>query len=45
VMMEDFGVLPDAKRRGLRALEKAGLIAIERRGKRSPNVTLILQDA
>jgi hypothetical protein len=42
VMLRDWGIQPDAKRRGLRTLEKAGLIHIERRGKRSPQVTLVL---
>jgi len=42
LMLEDFGVLPDAKNRALRKLEKAGLIAVERKGKRSPLVTLIV---
>ena len=40
LMMQDWGVQPDAKRRALRALENTGLIRIERRGKRSPQVTL-----
>jgi hypothetical protein len=44
-MMQEWDVLPDAKRRALRALEKAGLIAIERRGKRSPRVTLVVQNS
>jgi DNA-binding transcriptional ArsR family regulator len=42
LMMKDWGVQPDAKSRALRTLEKAGLIAIERKGKRSPFVTLIV---
>src|SRR5271169_3008577 len=42
LMMRDWGVLPDAKSRALRKLQKAGLIAIEGRGKRSPLVTLIV---
>jgi hypothetical protein len=37
------GVHPDAKTRALRVLEEAGLIAIERSGKRSPRVTLIVE--
>jgi uncharacterized membrane protein len=41
--MQEWNVLPDAKSRALRKLEKAGLIAIERRGKRSPRITLIVQ--
>ena len=40
LMLREWGVEPDAKRRALRALEKAGLIRVERRGKRSPQVTL-----
>ena len=42
LMMRDWGVLPDAKSRALRKLQKAGLIAIEGRGKRSPLVTLLV---
>ena len=42
LMVRDWGVQPDAKSRALRALEKAGLIRIERRGKRSPLVTLVV---
>jgi hypothetical protein len=42
LMVQDWGVQPDAKRRALRALEKAGLIRIERQGKRSPRVTLVV---
>jgi len=42
LMVEDWGIQPDAKRRALRALEEAGLIRIERRGKRSPLVTLVI---
>jgi DNA-binding transcriptional ArsR family regulator len=42
LMMQDWGVQPDAKTRALRKLEKAGLIKIERQGKRSPQVTLIV---
>ena len=41
LMMQECGVQPDAKARALRALERAGLITVERRGKRSPQVTLI----
>jgi DNA-binding transcriptional ArsR family regulator len=43
LIMLEFGVQPDAKSRALRKLEKAGLITIERRGKRSPRVTLVVQ--
>jgi DNA-binding transcriptional ArsR family regulator len=42
LMMQEWGVQPDAKSRALRKLEKAGLITIERQGKRSPRVTLIV---
>lgn len=42
LMMQEWGVQPDAKARALRALEKAGLITVERRGKRSPQVTLVV---
>jgi DNA-binding transcriptional ArsR family regulator len=45
LMMQEWDVLPDAKRRALRTLEKAGLIAIELRGKRSPRVTLVVQNS
>jgi len=40
LVLEDWGILPDAKWRALRALERAGLIRIDRRGRRSPVVTL-----
>jgi DNA-binding transcriptional ArsR family regulator len=40
LMAREWGVGVKAKGRALRKLEKAGLIAIERRGKRSPQVTL-----
>jgi hypothetical protein len=40
LMLQEWGILPDAKRRAIRALERAGLIKVERRGKRSPRVTL-----
>jgi DNA-binding transcriptional ArsR family regulator len=42
LMVQEWGVQPDAKNRALRKLEKAGLIKIERRGKRSPQVTLVV---
>jgi DNA-binding transcriptional ArsR family regulator len=42
LMMREWGVEPDAKSRALRALEKAGLVIVERRGKRSPVVTLVV---
>ena len=44
LMLQDWGVQPDAKRRALRVLEKAGLIRVERRGKRSPQVTIIVKN-
>jgi hypothetical protein len=40
LMLRDWGIWPDAKRRALRSLEKDGLIKIERRERRSPEVTL-----
>jgi DNA-binding transcriptional ArsR family regulator len=40
--MQEWDIKPDAKSRALRKLEEAGLITIERRGKRSPRVTLLL---
>jgi len=43
LMMQGWNVSPDAKGRALRALEKVGLITIERRGKRSPRVTLVVE--
>ena len=42
MMLEDWGVTKWAKLRSLRSLEKAGLVAIEWRGKRSPLVTLVM---
>ena len=42
LIMREGGVQPDAKRWVLNKLEKAGLITIERRGKRSPRVTLVV---
>jgi DNA-binding transcriptional ArsR family regulator len=41
--IREWDVLPDAKTRALRKLEKAGLLTVERRGKRSPRVTLVVQ--
>jgi hypothetical protein len=41
LMLREWDIQPDAKRRALRALERAGLVKIERRDKRSPLVTLI----
>jgi DNA-binding transcriptional ArsR family regulator len=37
----EWGIGPDAKRWALRKLETAGLIAVERQGKRSPRITLL----
>ena len=42
MVAQEWGLLPDAKSRALRKLEMAGLITVERRGKRSPRVTLVL---
>jgi DNA-binding transcriptional ArsR family regulator len=42
LMLQEWGIQPDAKRRALRELEKAGLITVERQGKRSPRVTLVV---
>jgi hypothetical protein len=39
-MLADWGVQPDAKRRALLKLERAGLITVQRAGKRSPQVTI-----
>jgi hypothetical protein len=44
-MMEFLNVEPDAKRRALRKLRNAGLIAIQSREKRSPLVTIIVKSA
>jgi DNA-binding transcriptional ArsR family regulator len=41
LMLQEWGIQPDAKRRALRKLEKAGLITVERQGKHSPRVTLV----
>jgi DNA-binding transcriptional ArsR family regulator len=41
LMMQEWDIRPDAKARALRKLERAGLIRVERRGKRSPQVTLV----
>lgn len=41
LMLHEWGIRPDAKRRALQKLERAGLIIIARRGKRSPQVTLV----
>jgi DNA-binding transcriptional ArsR family regulator len=42
LMIQEWGVQPDAKARALRALERSGLVRVERRGKRSPQVTLVV---
>jgi hypothetical protein len=42
LMLEEWGVLPDAKIRALRKLANAGLITLESRGKRNPRVTLVV---
>ena len=44
LMLRDWEIQPDAKGRALRKLEMAGLITVERRGKRSPHVTLLVKD-
>jgi DNA-binding transcriptional ArsR family regulator len=44
LMLDAWGIQPDAKSRALRKLEMAGLITVERRGKRSPQVTLLVKD-
>ena len=43
LMMQEWDVQADAKGRALCALENAGLITVERRGKRSPLVTIIVR--
>ena len=45
VMLEEWDITPDAKRRALRTLERSGLVKIESRGKRSPRITLIARNA
>jgi hypothetical protein len=45
LMLEEWGVLADAKSRALRKLEAAGLVKVDRRRKRSPLVTLCLSVA
>jgi DNA-binding transcriptional ArsR family regulator len=42
VTCREWGIEPDAKRRALLKLEKAGLIEVERVKKRSPKVTLVV---
>jgi DNA-binding transcriptional ArsR family regulator len=42
---KEWGIGPDAKRRALRKLERAGRISVERQGKRSPRTTLLSANA
>ena len=42
LMLQDWGIQPDAKRRALRKLKEAGLIKVDGRGKRSPLVTIVV---
>jgi hypothetical protein len=42
MLMQHWGVSPDAKTRALRSMELAGLVAVDRRLKRNPRVTLIV---
>lgn len=44
LMLEAWGIQPDAKSRALRKLERAGLIRIDRQGKRSPKVTILISE-
>ena len=44
VKLRELGIDRYSKRRGLGALEAASLIAVERRGKKSPLVTLLCVD-
>ena len=44
LMLRNLGIQADAKGRALRKLERAGLIIVEQRGKRSPKVTLLVKD-
>jgi hypothetical protein len=44
LMLRDWEIQLDVKGRALRKLERAGLITVERRGKRSPHVTLLVKD-
>jgi hypothetical protein len=43
LMLRDWSIQSDAKSRGLRKLQRAGLIAMERQGKGSPQVTLLVK--
>ena len=45
LMLRDWGIQPDAKRRALRKLQGAGLITVERQGKRSPQATLLVKNS
>jgi hypothetical protein len=42
--LRDWGIQADAKSRALRKLQRAGLITVERQGKLSPQVTLLVND-
>ena len=44
LMLGEWEIQPDAKSRALRKLERAGLIRVERRGKRSPKVTILISE-
>ena len=41
VVLAEFGVKKDAKRRGLEALEEVGLVSIKRRKNKNPIVTIL----
>jgi DNA-binding transcriptional ArsR family regulator len=41
VVLAEFGVKKDAKRRGLKVLEEAGLVSIQRRKNKNPIVTIL----
>jgi len=43
LMLRDWDIQADAKTRALHKLEQAGLVTVERRGKRSPQVTLLVK--
>src|SRR5262249_33734970 len=43
--LNEFGVSRQSKYRALRALEKAGLIAVRRRPKRNPEITVLTPPA
>jgi hypothetical protein len=44
LMLREWDIQPDAKRRALQALKRAGLVKIEPRGKCSPQVTLLVKN-